>query len=190
MSVALRADTVSAFGFAFDSLVTDLSYIKPNGTVAVRVRQGNAAGLRAERRLHARQGAQRAAARRRGASLRHHDVAHVAFRGRPLGRTRRSRCVNLELTSGANQRIYANGLLPTDGPANFDLAVTNFAVENIAELLQSDLPVTGRVSFDAHVQGTADEPTTAGHARLRERDRTTGTPSRTCTAPSPTRTSD
>ena len=34
---------------------------------------------------------------------------------------------------------------------NFDLEVTDFAVENVAELLQSDLPITGRLDLDAHV---------------------------------------
>jgi len=54
--------------------------------------------------------------------------------------------VNLELRSGPGQRIYANGLLPTQGRANFDLEVENFAIENVAELLQSDLSMAGRVT--------------------------------------------
>src|SRR5437763_1481907 len=40
MIVSVRADTISAAGFAFDSLAADLSYLKPKGTVAVRIRQG------------------------------------------------------------------------------------------------------------------------------------------------------
>ena len=59
-------------------------------------------------------------------------------------------------------RIAANGLLPTKGNANFDLEVSDFAVENIAELLQSDLPVTGRLTLDAHVSGTSEDPKIAG----------------------------
>jgi translocation and assembly module TamB len=66
--------------------------------------------------------------------------------------------VDLELLNGPGRRIYANGLLPTEGQANFDLQVRDFAVENIAELLQSDLPVTGRVNLDAHVEGVATDP--------------------------------
>ncbi|MDB4899546.1 MAG: hypothetical protein JWN53_1354, partial [Gemmatimonadetes bacterium] len=74
--------------------------------------------------------------------------------------------VNLELRSGATRRIYANGLLPTQGRANFDLSVTDFAVQNIAELLQSDLPLLGRISLDAHVQGTATDPQVNGKLDL------------------------
>src|SRR5204863_145384 len=41
VTVTARGDTISALGFAFDSLAADLSYRKPNGSVGVRVRQSD-----------------------------------------------------------------------------------------------------------------------------------------------------
>lgn len=165
MSVALSADTVSVYGFAFDSLVTDLSYTKPNGTVAVRIRQGDQRdyALRGDFTLDNARNVLRLA----DVSLRFDTTtwrtthpAAVRWGGRGI------EVVNLELVSGPTQRIYANGLLPTSGPANFELAVTNFDVANIADLLQSDLQATGRVSFDAHVQGTGENPRLSGTLSL------------------------
>jgi translocation and assembly module TamB len=162
MTVALRGDTISAFGFAFDSLSTDVSYLKPNGTVAVRVRQANERdyALSGEFTLDTL----RSEVRLADVALRF-DTANV---WRSTGRSavrwgrRGIEIVNLELRSGATGRIYANGLLPTEGRANFEFAVNDFAVENVADLLQSDLPVTGRLSLDAHVEGTATDPSMRG----------------------------
>lgn len=165
MSVALSADTVSVYGFAFDSLATDLSYTKPNGTVAVRIRQGEQGdyALRGDFTLDKARNELRLA----DVSLRFDTTtwrtthpAAVRWGGRGI------EVVNVELTSGPTQRIYANGLLPTSGPANFELAVTNFDVASIADLLQSDLQATGRVSFDAHVQGTGENPRLNGTLSL------------------------
>jgi translocation and assembly module TamB len=165
MTATISADTVSAYGFAFDSLAGDLSYLKPNGTVALRVRQGNARdyALRGDFTLdNARNELRLADVTLRFDTTTWQTTHSAAIRWGAPG----IEVVNLELRSGATRRIYANGLLPTKGAANFDFAVTNFEVANIAELLQSDLPVTGRVSMDAHVQGTAESPRVNGTLSL------------------------
>ncbi|MEO8619950.1 MAG: translocation/assembly module TamB domain-containing protein, partial [bacterium] len=157
----VRADTISAYGFAFDSLAGDLTYVAPNGTLALRVRQGgqrdySVGGDFTLDSTHT--------------VLRLKDVA-LRFDSTTWKTTKPStvrfgasgvQVDSLELLSGAGRRIFANGLLPTKGEANFDLAVTDFAVENIAELLQSDLAVTGRLNLDAHVSGIAEDPRIAG----------------------------
>ena len=162
MTVALRGDTISAFGFAFDSLTTDVSYLKPNGTVAVRVRQGNQRdyALSGEFTLDTN----RSEVRLADVALRFDTSSVWRSTGRSAIRWggRGIEVVNLELKSDGNRRIYANGLLPTQGRANFDVQVRDFAVQNVADLLQSDLPVTGNVSLDAHVEGTATDPTMRG----------------------------
>ncbi|MDB4881617.1 MAG: hypothetical protein JWL95_383 [Gemmatimonadetes bacterium] len=161
MTAALRADTISALGFAFDSLAGDLSYLKPSGTVSLRVRQGN-------ERDYALSGAftldkERNELRLADVGLRFDTTAWRSTHPSAIRwGTRGIEVVNLELRSGPNRRIYANGLLPSEGRANFDLQVTEFAVENIAELLQSDLPVTGRLNLDAHVEGTSTDPRLSG----------------------------
>jgi translocation and assembly module TamB len=161
LQVSLSADTISAFGFAFDSLAGEISYLKPGGTVSVRIRQGGERdyALNGDYTLHAS-----------------HNELHLANMALRFDTTTWTtphpsairwgapgiEVLNLELRSGATRRIYANGLLPTKGVANFDLSVVDFAVENVAELLQSDLAVTGRINLEAHVQGTAESPTMRG----------------------------
>jgi translocation and assembly module TamB len=161
LSVALGADTVSAFGFAFDSLVTDVSYLKPGGTVSLRVRQGDERdyGLRGDFTLDKAHNELRLA----DVTLRFDSTtwqtthpSAVRWGGRGI------EVMNLELRSGPTRRIYANGLLPTQGRANFDLSITNFEIEEVADLLQSDVPLTGSLSLDAHVQGVATDPRLRG----------------------------
>ncbi len=161
LETTVNADTVSAFGFAFDSLTGTVHYLAPSGSVALRVRQG---GLRS----YSLDGdftldKARSDLRLADVTLRfdttawrstHPSVVHWGTQGIEV--------VNFELRNGPNRRIYANGLLPTKGVANFDLDVTDFAVENVAELLQSDLPVTGRLDLNAHVTGTAEDPRVTG----------------------------
>jgi translocation and assembly module TamB len=167
MNVAVKADTVSAFGFAFDSLAGDLSYVAPGGTIALRVRQGMERdySLQGEFTLDKARNEVRLAdlaLRFDSTTWKSTHPSTIRFGANGV------EVVNLELVSGPNRRIYANGLLPTKGVANFDLQVTDFAVENVAELLQSDLPVTGRLDLDAHVSGTAEDPRIAGKIDFRQ----------------------
>lgn len=165
IDVALTADTVSAYGFAFDSVAADLSYAKPSGTVSVRITQGRERdyALRGDFTLDNARNELRLAdvtLRFDTTTWRTTHPAAIRWGGRGV------EVVNLELRSGPTQRLYANGILPTSGPANFELAVTNFNVANIADLLQSDLQATGIVSFDARVKGTAESPSVAGTLSL------------------------
>ena len=161
IAAQVRADTISAYGFAFDSLTTDLRYAAPNGTLAFRIRQGT-------ERDYAINGDFTINSARN--ELRLHDVA-LRFDTTTWKSTHAStirfgasgvEVLNLELSAGPGRRIYANGLLPTKGTANFDLQVSDFAVENVAELLQSDLALTGRLNLDAHVTGNAEDPRLSG----------------------------
>ena len=161
ISASLRADTVSAFGFAFDSLAGDLTYLAPNGNLAIRVRQGfeRDYSLGGDFTIDkARNELRLAEVVLRFDSTTWKSTHPSSIRFGTSG----VEVVNLELRSGPSRRIYANGLLPTKGTANFDLEVTDFAVENVAELLQSDLPITGRLNLDARVTGTAEDPRVAG----------------------------
>jgi translocation and assembly module TamB len=157
MTVALRGDTISAAGFAFDSLSGDLSYLKPNGSIGVRIRQNGERdyALNGEFTLDKARNELRLAdltLRFDTTSWKTTHPSKIHWGGRGI------EVVDLELVSGPGRRMYANGLLPTEGRADFDLQVREFAVENVAELLQSDLPLTGRVNLDAHVEGTATDP--------------------------------
>ncbi|MDQ2667295.1 MAG: translocation/assembly module TamB domain-containing protein, partial [Gemmatimonadota bacterium] len=161
IAAQVRADTISAYGFVFDSLTTDVSYAASSGSLAFRVRQGTL-------RDYAINGAftidtARNELRLKDVALRFDSTAWLSTHTSTVRFGARGvEVINLELSAGPNRRIYANGLLPTKGTANFDLKVSDFAVENVAELLQSDLALTGRLSLDAHVSGTAEDPQMAG----------------------------
>ena len=64
----------------------------------------------------------------------------------------------LELRSGEAGRIYVNGLLPTEGVANLELALDNFQIEHLTTLLQADPKLRGLVSITADVDGTTRSP--------------------------------
>ncbi len=161
LAAQVRADTISAYGFAFDSLTTDVSYAAPNGSLAFRVRQGTQRdyGINGDFTLNTARNELRlkdVALRFDTTTWRSTHASTVRFGASGI------EVVNLELSAGVGRRIYANGLLPTKGTANFDLKVSDFAVENVAELLQSDLALTGRLDLDAHVTGTSEDPRLAG----------------------------
>lgn len=157
VAAQVRADTISAYGFAFDSLTTDVRYAAPNGSLAFRVRQGTERdyALNGDFTINTARNEIRlrdVALRFDSTTWRSTHAASVRFGASGV------EVVNLELSAGPGRRIYANGLLPTKGTADFDLNVTDFAVENVAELLQSDLALTGRLNLDAHVSGVAENP--------------------------------
>ncbi|MDF1504378.1 translocation/assembly module TamB domain-containing protein, partial [Roseisolibacter sp. H3M3-2] len=72
----------------------------------------------------------------------------------------------VELSNGAGGLISVDGRLPSTGPADLRVAVREFEVGDALGLLQSDVPLTGRVSLDATVQGTGAAPLIRGTAML------------------------
>ena len=52
----------------------------------------------------------------------------------------------IELRNGTEGRIFVDGLIPTEGQADLELAVTNFEISHLVDLLQSDVQATGLVS--------------------------------------------
>ncbi|MGH7663192.1 MAG: hypothetical protein ACRENI_02680, partial [Gemmatimonadaceae bacterium] len=70
----------------------------------------------------------------------------------------------LELRSGSTGRIYVDGLLPTEGVADFRVAVDNFEIANLIDLVQSDIAASGLVSLEMNLAGTARAPVFEGAA--------------------------
>lgn len=161
IALGIGADSVTAAGFAFDTLEGRLSKTGPAGRVELLVRQG-------DQRDYAAMGDYTLATNRN--ELRVSNLllrfdttrwqaphpAVVRWGGNGI------RVENFELTNGSNGRVYANGLLPTKGLANFDLVVQNFQVANLADLLQSDVPLRGILSLDGSMAGTLAAPTFRG----------------------------
>ncbi|MEO8193882.1 MAG: translocation/assembly module TamB domain-containing protein [Gemmatimonadales bacterium] len=68
----------------------------------------------------------------------------------------------LEMRNQGIGRIFIDGLIPKEGRASLEVAVDNFAVEDLISLAQSDISAKGLVSFDMKAQGTAADPTFTG----------------------------
>jgi translocation and assembly module TamB len=155
------ASRVTASGFDLDSVQAKVNYQKPNGTAELTVVQNatNIYALNADYVLNKDRNdlkLNRAQLRfdttvwaSTGPSLIHWGSAGVDID-------------KLELRNQHNGRIFVDGLLPKEGRANLQLAVDNFAVQDIISLAQSDINATGLVSFDMKAAGTAADPTFTG----------------------------
>ncbi|HVE79692.1 MAG TPA: translocation/assembly module TamB domain-containing protein, partial [Gemmatimonadaceae bacterium] len=70
----------------------------------------------------------------------------------------------LELRNGYGGRIYVDGRLPTEGTADLRLAVANFELAHLIDLLQGDVEARGLVSLNAEFEGTLAAPRFRGAA--------------------------
>jgi translocation and assembly module TamB len=75
---------------------------------------------------------------------------------------------NIDLASNAGGRIFADGRLPVDGPADMQLSVENMEIAQLAALLQADFEATGRLDLEATVEGSQRNPVMSGTATLRD----------------------
>jgi translocation and assembly module TamB len=161
VDVTATAGRVVAGGFDLDSVHTRIAYTKPQGTAEVTVVQNavNVYSLNADFLLNK----VRNELRLNRMQLRFDttlwastrpSVVHWGEAGVDIDK--------LEMRNQGTGRIYVDGLIPKNGRANVELAVDNFAVEDLIALAQSDIPAKGLVSFDVKAQGTAEDPTFTG----------------------------
>ena len=161
VAVGLDADTASVGGFAFDSIGVRVGYQKPQGRVEVVVRQGNDRdyALRGDVLLN-KDGRELQIA---NMTLRFDTTRWVSTHASTIRWYASGITVDhFELRDGEIGRIYVNGLLPTEGTANLEVAVENFPVANLLDLLESDLRMTGLISLAGTLQGTMRAPTFLG----------------------------
>ena len=59
-------------------------------------------------------------------------------------------------------RVYANGLLPTKGKAQFTLDVDNFPMASISDILQTDVDLRGSLTLHGTLTGTVQAPAFKG----------------------------
>ena len=159
--VAAELDSVSLAGFFFDSVATRVAHEAPGGTLTLVVHAPGqhvyTADLRYALHLDHNEVHLNTAILQldtaRWASTRPGAIRWGA-RGVEIDR--------IELRSGELGRIYLNGLLPTEGLANLEIAVDNFQIEHLTTLLQADPRVRGLVSLTADIDGTSREPRMRG----------------------------
>jgi translocation and assembly module TamB len=159
--VNANASELVTAGFNLDSVQLNVNYRKPLGTLALEVHQDTQNDYTANASF---------ALNKDRNELRLNDLrlrfdTTLWANTQPAGIHWGPRGIDverLELRNTRNGRIFVNGLLPKEGAANFEIAVDNFAVEDIVSLTQSDIDARGLVSFDIHAAGTAANPTFNG----------------------------
>jgi len=165
IAVGVEGGKISVKGFAFDTLSGRLSYKKPSGEIQVAVRQGD------ERDYSARAsfvlGPEKKTVRVNDMAVRLDTtvwkLAHAAeVRWQRAG----VEVQDVLLQSSTGGRVYANGMLPTQGQANLVLDVSNFQVADISTFLQSDLPLRGVLTARGVLEGNMSNPRFRGAAGL------------------------
>lgn len=161
LAVGLDASGVSAMGFAFDTLNARVTYASPGGHVELRVLQGDKRqyGANGDYALYPDRKELRLANATFQFDTTYWSMPHqsmVTWGGPGL------RVTDFELRNRGDGRIYANGLLPTDGVADFRLDIDNFPVSNIVDIVQTDLDVNGIITLHGTMAGTLNNPTFRG----------------------------
>jgi translocation and assembly module TamB len=161
LAVGIDADGLMVRGFALDAVKGRVSYDKPGGHVdlvvvqdSLRDYQLNADYVLASQRNELKVGNLRL---RLDTALWVSPRPSIIHWGGPGVRV-----TDFELRNRGNGRVYANGLLPTEGVASFTLAVDNFPIGNFVDLLESDLGLKGTVDLSGAMSGTLKNPSFRG----------------------------
>jgi translocation and assembly module TamB len=163
IAVAVQADTVMAAGFAFDSLDARLIYRSPNGTAQLLVRQGEERDYIAKADFVLRTDSNEV--RLSDMAFRFDTTQWVGVRPSVVRwGSRGVEIDSLELRNGGFGRIFVDGRLPTEGSADLQVAVDNFEIANLLDLLQSDIDARGLLSLNAGLEGTTRDPRFRGAA--------------------------
>lgn len=161
VDVKVIASEVVAAGFNLDSVETRVSYQKPVGSVSFVVHQDdqNSYSANADYALDK----VRNEARLNRLQLRFDTTVWAAVRPSVVHWGSAGIDIDkLELRNQSTGRIYVDGLIPKDGRANLEVAVDNFAVQDLIALAQSDIDARGLLSFNVKAAGTAADPTFSG----------------------------
>ena len=162
---AVKADSLRAVGLALDSADVRIAYAGEQGSADVVIVQDDTVDYRAranfrlaldDNELLFEQLALRVDTTRWVAT--HPGIVRWGGRG--------VRVDSLELDAGEGRRIFVNGLLPTSGAADLAVSVQGLEIANVVRLIQSDLALAGRITFDARVTGTAENPLIRGAVAL------------------------
>ncbi|MES2522108.1 MAG: translocation/assembly module TamB domain-containing protein [Gemmatimonadota bacterium] len=171
LSVTANADSVSAAGFALDSVEARGTYRKPGeeagGTARVAVFQNSNRdyAIRADYSISTeRNEARFNEMRMRFDSTRWASTGPGAVRWGQPG----IEIDSIDLRNSANGRVFLDGRLPTEGAANLRMIIENFQVGDLLGLLQSDVQARGLLSINTNLEGTTAAPTIRGAAGIAE----------------------
>ncbi|MEO5590395.1 MAG: translocation/assembly module TamB domain-containing protein [Gemmatimonadaceae bacterium] len=161
LDVNAYAGNVSASGFALDSVHAKIGYTKPQGAAELTVVQNtrNIYSVNADFLLNK----VRNELQLNRMLLRFDSTLWTSTRPSIVHWGEAGIDVDkLEIRNQGIGRIYIDGLIPKEGRANVQIAVDNFAVQDLISLAQSDIDARGLLSFDVKAVGTATDPTFTG----------------------------
>jgi translocation and assembly module TamB len=161
LALGVDADSVMAMGFALDSVQARVSYANRSGHADLLVRQDQRRDYvaNADYSLSPKGNEVRLATLRVRLDTALWVAPHpstINWGGPGI------RVTNFEVRNRGNGRVYANGLLPTEGVADFQLAIDDFPTADIVDLLQSDLDLRGMVDLSGSMSGTLRNPAFRG----------------------------
>ena len=160
-----NADTIVAAGFALDSVVIRGDYLAPGGTAQVAIYQSTDRDYTLNARYAIRPEQREItfdALRLRFDTTRWSAVAPGTIRWGQPG----IEIDSLDLRSNTNGRVFADGLVPTDGVADLRLIVQNFQIGDLLGLVQSDLEAQGIIGIDTRITGSGRSPRIVGTAEI------------------------
>ncbi len=165
VEVTANAESVSAVGFALDSVALRGTYLNPGGDARLRIFQSS-------RRDYAMDAAyavypDRKELRFETLRLRFDSTQWASVTpGSVLWGQPGIEIANIDLQNGAGGRIVADGKVPSEGVANLAVEVKDFEVGDLMGVLQSDLAIRGLFSTKMRVTGSSVSPLIAGSARV------------------------
>ncbi len=165
LSGSLSAATVSAAGFALDSVAVKATYRNPGGFAELAVYQDSDRDYRiaADYALFA-DSSQLLLNRMQ---LRFDSTQWVSSHASAVRWGRPGIAIDsIDLRSGLEGRIFVNGLLPTEGPANLDVQVQRFQLGDLLGLMQSDVEGRGLFTANASLSGTTAAPVITATAAI------------------------
>lgn len=159
--VGLNADSVSAMGFAFDTVSAQLTYASSGGHVNVAVIQDNNRqyGATGDYAFYPDRKELKLADMKFRFDTAFWSMPHpglIQWGGPGIQVT------DFELRNRGTGRIYANGLLPTEGVADFRFDVDNFPLSNVVDIVQTDIALGGIVTLHGTMTGTLSAPAFRG----------------------------
>ena len=165
LSAWVNGRQLSIAGFALDSAEARVGYSAPSGRVALALWQGpdNDYAMRGDFTLRPERNELVA----RDLTLRFDTTLYSAPRPFAVRWGRAGVEVdNLELVNSNGGRVFADGRLPIEGAANLQVAVTDFQVGDVLDLVQSDFQLHGLLTAEGTVRGTMASPRFEGAAGL------------------------
>ncbi|HET8949592.1 MAG TPA: translocation/assembly module TamB domain-containing protein, partial [Solirubrobacteraceae bacterium] len=168
IAAGVQLDSALVAGFALDTIDTRVTWrTGGDGTVALVIRQENQQEYSAFAEYSLK--LDRNEVRWTDLGLRFSDTRWTATRpGALRWGARGIEVEQLDLRNGPTGRIYVNGLLPTEGRGDLQVAIDNFQVGDLVALAQSDLEARGLLSLGLNFEGTTRDPRFRGAIGVRD----------------------